>query len=327
MPRLFSGAFLAACVASFATLPPANAAPRVFAGAAESTRGHACDNAMENAHEVADSRGSVCSPLSLDATTGCCLEPKTSMDESACASSCSENACCDSFARCVTCCHRRLLDQIAAREHLDDELTPVSHMHPTMWRKWLITHDPNMGGHGREDVRGESHPFPQGRDDYRVAPFQYCSHRCRTNAQVTKYENEYQHPKHHCFGSAYVEAHGADDTLSPGREKLHDQAGDFKLSSGVEVELGLAKRIPTPSDRDAGSSSSTSGGFAGVFMRGLRAHTREDDVARIRGGSAAMLAAEVVAVAAAAATGAAFRARRKRSPNARRARSSNAPTR
>ena len=166
------------------------------------------------------------------------------MDESACASSCSENACCDSFARCVTCCHRRLLDQIAAREHLDDELTPVSHMHPTMWRKWLITHDPNMGGHGREDVRGESHPFPQGRDDYRVAPFQYCSHRCRTNAQVTKYENEYQHPKHHCFGSAYVEAHGADDTLSPGREKLHDQAGDFKLSSGVEVELGLAKRNP-----------------------------------------------------------------------------------
>ena len=144
---------------------------------------------------------------------------------------------------------------------------------------------------------------------------------------MTKYENEYQHPKHHCFGSAYVEAHGADDTLSPGREKLHDQAGDFKLSSGVEVELGLAKRIPTPSDRDAGSSSSTSGGFAGVFTRGLRARTREDDIARIRGGSAAMLAAEVVAVAAAVATGAAFRARQKRSPNARRARSSNAPTR
>ena len=219
-------AFLAACVASFATLPPANAAPRVFAGAAESTRGHACDNAMENAHEVADSRGSVCSPLSLDATTGCCLEPKTSMDESACASSCSENACCDSFARCVTCCHRRLLDQIAAREHLDDELTPVSHMHPTMWRKWLITHDPNMGGHGREDVRGESHPLPPGprRLPRRALPV-LLPPNVAPAARVTKYENEYQHPKHHCFGSAYVEAHGADDTLSPGREKTPRPGG------------------------------------------------------------------------------------------------------
>ena len=54
-----------------------------------------------------------------------------------------------------------------------------------------------------------------------------------------------------------METSGAEDTLSPGREKLHDEAGDFKLVRGVSVSLGLAKTIPRPSDGGAASGAAS----------------------------------------------------------------------
>jgi hypothetical protein len=138
-----------------------------------------------------------------------------------------------------------------------------------MWRRWLIQHATKHGGHGFETVRGESHPFPTGQDDYHVQPFDYCALNCRSNSRSTRYENEYQHLKHHCFGYAGVEILGAEDTLSPGREKLHDEAGDFKLERGESVALGLAKTIPRPSDGGA-SLSKRAGGFLSTGRRRTR---------------------------------------------------------
>ena len=58
-----------------------------------------------------------------------------------------------------------------------------------------------------------------------MPPFEYCAHRCRTNAEATRYENEFQDPRHHCFAAAYAETQGAKDTLSPGRDQRHEQNG------------------------------------------------------------------------------------------------------
>ena len=66
---------------------------------------------------------------------------------------------------------------------------------------------------------------------------------------MTKNENEFQHPKHHCFGGTYVEEVGDRETLSPGRDSLHDQNGDFKLQGGKSVELGL---VPMLNQRSRG---------------------------------------------------------------------------
>ena len=236
-------------------LPSAHAAPRLFAAPERSNDGSLCATATENRHEIADSKGAVCSPLALDQTTGCCLEPKTEVTARTCSDDCSERECCESFARCVACCHRSVRE--LSESDANAELEPVSYMHPAMWRRWLIQHATRHGGHGRETVRGESHPFPPGQDDYRVQPFEYCALRCRSNSRSTRYENEYQHAKHHCFGVAGAETLGAEDTLSPGREKLHDEAGDFKLERGVSVSLGLAKTIPRPSDGGAASGAAS----------------------------------------------------------------------
>ena len=218
-----------------------------------------CATALENRQEVADSRGGVCPPLAIDANSGCCGGPtKQTVSAEMCRASCSEKACCDSFAKCVVCCHSELrsrLDAAAQNEggggggggnfhQQDKELVPVSPMHPSMWRKWLLMHDQNSGaGTGvRGDVRGEQF-VSGGEDNYRVGPFDYCKHRCRSNSAVTKNENEFQDPKHHCFGGEYVEQRGNQDTLSPGRDSLHDQNGDFKLEGGKSVELGLVPQL------------------------------------------------------------------------------------
>ena len=236
-------AALAACA-----LPTAHAAPRLFAAKAPSRDDSLCDTATENRHETADSKGGVCSPLALDQTTGCCAEPKTEVSPALCASECSERDCCVSFARSVVCCHESVKKTSA--ESATTELSPVSRTHPSMWRRWLIQHASDFGGHGEETVRGESHQFPPGQDEYAVEPFQYCKHRCRTNAESTRYENEYQDEKHHCFGSSFVESTGEKETLSPGRDeqKARDEAGDFKLANGDWVELGLAATVARPSD-------------------------------------------------------------------------------
>jgi hypothetical protein len=254
-----------------AALPSAHAAPRLFAAPEASRDGSLCATATENRHEIADSKGAVCSPLALDQTTGCCLEPKTEVDAQTCSEDCSERECCESFARCVACCH------VSVRRKSDtkEELPPVSYMHPAMWRRWLIQHATKHGGHGRETVRGESHPFPPGQDDYHVQPFEYCALRCRSNSRSTRYENEYQHLKHHCFGVAGVETTGAEDTLSPGREKLHDEAGDFKLERGESVALGLAKTIPRPSDGGA-FGSKRAGGFLSTGRRRTRSVSSDE---------------------------------------------------
>ena len=210
-----------------------------------------CATAMENRHLAADSAGGVCTPLAVDAATGCCLEPKRQVSKEMCAESCSERGCCDAYATCVVCCHDDLARRIADAEGSEEKepivLNGFTPMHPAMWRRWLITHDPNgitkLEG---EPARGESF---SGKDDHAVPPFDYCKHRCRTNSGVTKYENSFQDPKHHCFGETYVERLGADDTLSPGREKNHDEAGDWKIApDGRVVALGLAKIQPRPSD-------------------------------------------------------------------------------
>jgi hypothetical protein len=117
-----------------------------------------------------------------------------------------------------------------------------------MWRAWLLARDPKKRA-GAGSLRGETfNPKRDGRDDYDVPPFEYCAHRCRTNAEATRYENEFQDPRHHCFADAYVETQGAKDTLSPGRDQLHEQNGDFKLVGGVSVPLGLVPRLRRPSD-------------------------------------------------------------------------------
>ena len=172
----------------------------------------------------------------------------------------------------MVCCHTELSSRLRAREGAGGnggsaarELSPVSPMHPSMWRKWLMMHDTNRdvrggigggeggvgdsGGGGRE-VRGES--FSGSEDPYTVGPFDYCKNRCRSNSAVTKNENEFQDARHHCFGDAYVEKVGAADTLSPGQEKLHDQNSDFKLQGGVSVELGL---VPTMNPRSQGAGN------------------------------------------------------------------------
>ena len=246
MPPSLSVAVLACATLAVCVLPTAHAAPHLYAAPSSWLEDSLCATATENRHEVADSKGGVCSPLVLDATTGCCLEPKTTVSAEQCQNDCSDKDCCDGYARCVVCCN----EDVKAKAKTKEELPPVSHMHPSMWRSWLIRNAVNNGGHGREQVRGESHPFPPGQDDYTIEPFAYCKHRCRTSGESTKYENEYQNEKHHCFGSFGVESVGAEDTLSPGREtqKLHDEAGDFKLESGVSKELGLAKTIGRPSD-------------------------------------------------------------------------------
>lgn len=221
-------------------LPTTHAAPRLFAAPSESwAEDSQCATAFENRHELADDRGGVCSPFAVDTTTGCCLEPKMVTSKQQCAEDCSEKSCCDSYARCVVCCHTSV-EQMATKHA---QLPPVSHMHPGMWRGWLVTHSLGHGGHGGETVRGESHQFPPGEDDYQIRPFAYCAHRCRTSGESTKYENEYQNNKHHCFGVFGVEAVFGDDTLSPGREltKLHDEAGDFRVENGQAVALGLVK--------------------------------------------------------------------------------------
>ena len=207
-----------------------------------------CATAVENRHLVADSSGGVCPPLALDAATGCCLEPKRVVSKEMCAESCSERGCCDAYAACVVCCHDDIARRIAGSEGHDPiELAGFTPMHPAMWRRWLITHDPNgvrkLEG---EPTRGETFA---GADDHAVAPFDYCKHRCRTNSGVTKYENAFQDDRHHCFRETYVETVGADDTRSPGREKNHDEAGDWKIApDGRVVALGLAKIQPRPSD-------------------------------------------------------------------------------
>lgn len=153
--------------------------------------GTSCSTAVENGHEVADSRGSVCSPLALDADTGCCLgAAKLTVSGDLCASSCSDKSCCDSFAKCVVCCHTGLTGAGSqpggGLGGGDKELPPVSPMHPSMWRKWLMAHDDEKmkrHGGGREvEIRGES--FAGGNDEYRVSPFDYCKHRCRSNSAV-----------------------------------------------------------------------------------------------------------------------------------------------
>ena len=149
-----------------------------------------------------------------------------------CGASCSDKSCCDSFAKCVVCCHADLQSGLRADlqsglrgdggdgggglARANRELPPVSPMHPSMWRKWLMTHNGDGGGGG--DVRGESFGGSNGggNDEYRVSPFDYCKHRCRSNSAVTKNENEFQDPRHHCFGGTYVEKIGAQETLSPG---------------------------------------------------------------------------------------------------------------
>ena len=245
MPR--SLAFLLAALALSHPPPGADATPRVYAGS-DPRRGIACANAVENAHLVADSRGATCVPLALDATTGCCLEPRTVASAEVCAESCTPSACCDSYAQCVTCCHRAVRADAHATVVSRPELTPVSRMHPSMWRAWLLARDPKKRA-GAGSLRGETfNPKRDGRDDYDVPPFEYCAHRCRTNAEATRYENEFQDPRHHCFADAYVETQGAKDTLSPGRDQLHEQNGDFKLVGGVSVPLGLVPRLRRPSD-------------------------------------------------------------------------------
>ena len=252
-----------------AALPSAHAAPRLFAAPERSNGGSLCATATENRHEIADSEGAVCSPLALDQTTGCCLEPKTEVTARTCSDDCSERECCASFARCVACCHVSVRDAPDAGA----ELPPVSYMHPAMWRRWLIQHAERNGGHGGETVRGETHPFPPGQDDYRVQPFEYCALRCRSNSRSTRYENEYQHEKHHCFGAAGAETLGAEDTLSPGREKLHDEAGDFKLERGRDVALGLAKTVPRPSDGE----TKPGGGFFSAGRRRTKSAADENE--------------------------------------------------
>ena len=245
MPR--SLAFLLAALALSHPPPGADATPRVYAGS-DPRRGIACANAVENAHLVADSRGATCVPLALDATTGCCLEPRTVASAEVCAESCTPSACCDSYAQCVTCCHRAVRADAHATVVSRPELAPVSRMHPSMWRAWLLARDPKKRA-GAGSLRGETfNPKRDGRDDYDVPPFEYCAHRCRTNAEATRYENEFQDPRHHCFADAYVETQGAKDTLSPGRDQLHEQNGDFKLVGGVSVPLGLVPRLRRPSD-------------------------------------------------------------------------------
>ena len=196
----------------------------------------ACFTATENRHLVADSHGGVCSPLALDADTGCChVSAREMVSNELCDGSCSKKKCCDSFAKCVVCCHRELASNRVERG--EEELTPVSPMHPSMWRKWLIVHDDVAKARGGGDVRGES--FSGGDDQYAVSPFDYCKHRCRSNSAVTKNENEFQDARHHCFAGEYVENIGAQDTLSPGQNSLHDQNSDFKLVQGESVDLGL----------------------------------------------------------------------------------------
>ena len=291
-------------------LPSAHAAPRLFAAPERSNDGSLCATATENRHEVADSKGAVCSPLALDQTTRCCLEPKTEITARTCSDDCSERECCVSFARCVACCHRSVREKADAKK----ELEPVSYMHPAMWRRWLIQHSTRNGGHGWETVRGESHPFPPGQDDYHVQPFEYCALRCRSNSRSTRYENEYQHAKHHCFGVAGVETSGAEDTLSPGREKLHDEAGDFKLVRGVSVSLGLAKTIPRPSDGGAARGGGETDLTQGFFHPGGGRRTTSDADAFSSDGffDAALRALEVGGVlAVGAAVAARWRRRRK----------------
>ena len=307
----------AVLLALAAGLPSAHAAPRLFAAPERSNGGSLCATATENRHEIADSEGAVCSPLALDQTTGCCLEPKTEVTTRTCSDDCSERECCASFARCVACCHISLRDASDAGA----ELPPVSYMHPAMWRRWLIQHAERNGGHGGETVRGETHPFPPGQDDYRVQPFEYCALRCRSNSRSTRYENEYQHEKHHCFGAAGAETLGAEDTLSPGREKLHDEAGDFKLERGRDVALGLAKTVPRPSDGET-----KRGGFFSAGRRKTKSAADETFGASERFGFAtdglvtdvygALRALEVGGVLAVGAA-VARRWRRSRTPRAR----------
>lgn len=233
-----------------------------------------CATAVENRHLVADSAGGVCPPLALDAATGCCLEPKRVVSKEMCAESCSERGCCDAYAACVVCCHDDIARRIAGSEGHDPiELAGFTPMHPAMWRRWLITHDPDgvrkLEG---EPTRGETFA---GADDHAVAPFDYCKHRCRTNSGVTKYENAFQDDRHHCFRETYVETVGADDTRSPGREKNHDEAGDWKIApDGRVVALGLAKIQPRPSDDvnggpDVDETDAAGGANVGKKLGGL----------------------------------------------------------
>ena len=243
-----------------------------------------CATAVENRHLVADSSGGVCPPLALDAATGCCLEPKRMVSKEMCAESCSERGCCDAYASCVVCCHDDIARRIAGSEGHDPiELAGFTPMHPAMWRRWLITHDPDgvrkLEG---EPTRGETFA---GADDHAVAPFDYCKHRCRTNSGVTKYENAFQDDRHHCFRETYVETVGADDTRSPGREKNHDEAGDWKIApDGRVVALGLAKIQPRPSDEvnggpdvddddEAGGVNVGGGTLGGLVSDGLASVT------------------------------------------------------
>ena len=108
-----------------------------------------------------------------------------------------------------------------------------------MWRRWLIQHAERNGGHGGETVRGETHRSRRGRT-ITASAVRVLRAAVRSNSRSTRYER-YQHEKH-TAGAAGAETLGAEDTLSPGREKLHDEAGDFKLERGRDVALGLANR-------------------------------------------------------------------------------------
>jgi hypothetical protein len=237
-------------------IPRVRLAPSSGSSSSSSSSSASCRVAVENGREVADSAGATCAPTALAPDTGCCAAAIARASDETCADACSAKRCCDSYARCVVCCDLRAAKRASSalqtssgggdggesrEEEDDEEVAPVSPMHPTMWRKWLLTHDVRAETEDRADggeIRGETFSDGGGeRDAHVVSSFEYCAHRCRTNSAVTKYENEFQDAKHHCFGSVYAESVGADDTLSPGREKLHDQNGDFRIVNGEERTL------------------------------------------------------------------------------------------
>ena len=182
----------------------------------------------------ADSNGVVCSPLQLHPVTGCCTGAGNEGDSAgdAC-TACSDRKCCESFAKCVACCSR-----VIPRGR---EAAQISPMHPAMWRKWLIQHD--SAKDGRLDVRGESFDDNGQRELYRVPAFDYCTHKCRSNSGSTKFENTFQHQKHHCFGTDYAEVLGPDNTQSPGRNAIRSQNSDFKLQNGQGIDVMVKEKL------------------------------------------------------------------------------------
>ena len=121
----------------------------------------------------------------------------------------------------------------------------MSPMHPSMWRKWLMTHD-GGSGRGGGDVRGESFQGRAGEDEYRVSPFDYCKHRCRQGRApggpsipflLTRLNNKMHHPANNIMYSSSFTAHTAHAARLHHHVRCffstHHRFFNSQLSSGV----------------------------------------------------------------------------------------------